>query len=148
MTRVARSHLPDGIYHVASRGVPETPIFLSDADRHGFVRLLARTEAEHRWTCHAYCLMTTHYHLVIESTRRALSAGLRELNGRHARSFNRRHGRFGHLFAARFTCKVIDSDEYLFDACSYVMLNPVQAGLCDRFEDWSWSYSRFGLAST
>jgi hypothetical protein len=38
---------------------------------------------------------------------------------------------------------VIESEEYLYDACAYVFQNPVQAGLCDRSEDWPWSYCRF-----
>ena len=148
MSRVIRSSLPDGIYHVVSRGVPETQIFLGDADRARFVRLLERVESRHRWICHAYCLMGTHYHLVLASTRHALSNGLRELNGAYARGFNQRHGRFGHLFAQRFSSRLIDSEEYLYDACSYVVLNPVKAGICDRVEDWPWSYSRVGLASS
>ena len=147
MSRVARSSLPDGLYHVASRGIPETPIYLSDVDRSAFVQLLRRVERKHAWVCHAYCLMTTHYHLVVASTREALSDGLRELNGLHARAFNQRHGRFGHLFADRFSTRVIDSEEYLYEACAYVLLNPVKAGLCRRVEDWPWSYSRIGLGS-
>ncbi len=148
MSRVARSSLPDGIYHVASRGVPETQIFRSDTDRAGFVRLLERVERRHGWVCHAYCLMATHYHLVVAATRQALSEGLCELNGTYARGFNQRHGRFGHLFAQRFSSRLIHSEEYLYDACSYVLLNPVKAGICDRVEDWPWSYSRIGLESS
>jgi len=148
MSRVARTSLPDGIYHVVSRGVPETRIFLSDLDRTGFVRLLEHVEHRHGWVCHAYCLMATHYHLVLASTRQALSDGLCELNGIYARGFNQRHGRFGHLFADRFSSRLIESEEYLYDACSYVVLNPVKAGICERVEEWPWSYSRIGLAAS
>jgi REP element-mobilizing transposase RayT len=148
MARVARSALPDGIYHVVSRGVPEMPIYLDDTDRALFVRLLERTETRHGWLCHAYCLMSTHYHLVASATRRALSRGLCELNGTYARAFNRSHGRFGHLFSDRFSARLIESEEYLFDACAYVLLNPVKAGICHRVEDWPWSYSRFDTEPT
>jgi putative transposase len=148
MPRVPRTSLPDGWFHVVARGVPETPIFLGDADRTQFVQLLGRIESKHAWICHAYCLMATHYHLALETTRSALSRGLGELNGTYARVFNRRHGRFGHLFSDRSSTRVIDSEEYLYDACSYVLLNPVKAGLCDRIEDWPWSYSRIGLGSS
>ena len=148
MSRVPRTSLPDGFFHVVARGVPETPIFVCDADRARFVRLLGNVGTRHEWVCHAYCLMTTHYHLAVETTRTALSRGLCELNGAYARTFNRRHGRFGHLFADRSSTRVIDSEEYLHDACAYVVLNPVKAGLCDRVEDWPWSYSRIGLASS
>jgi REP element-mobilizing transposase RayT len=89
--------------------------------------------------------MTTHYHLIVECSRASLSNGLHQLNGRHARAFNRRHGRYGHLFAERFSVRVIENEGYLFDACTYVILNPVKAQLCDYAEEWPWSYSRFGL---
>ena len=91
--------------------------------------------------------MTTHYHLVVEATRSAL-AGLKALNGEYARAFNRRHGRHGHVFSERFSARAIESEEYLFEACSYVVLNPVKAGLCDRSEEWPWSFSRYGLDVT
>jgi putative transposase len=61
----------------------------------------------------------------------------------YARRFNARHGLFGHVFSERFSARVIDTEEYLFDACDYVLLNPVNAGLCERVEEWPWSYSRF-----
>jgi putative transposase len=59
--------------------------------------------------------------------------------------FNERYGLFGHLFADRFSARTIESEEYLYDACAYVVLNPVRAGLCDRAEDWAWSFSRYGV---
>ena len=148
VARVNRSSLPDGFFHVTARGIPERAIYLDDPDRASFVRLLRRTEARHGWLCHAYCLLTTHYHLVVECTRASLSDGLRELNGLHARAFNQRHGRFGHLFSERFSTRAIESEEYLYEACAYVLLNPVKAGICARDEDWPWSYTRIGLEAT
>jgi putative transposase len=145
MSRVARSSLPDGFFHVASRGALGSAIYLDDTDRIAFLDLLRRCERRRRWRCHAYCLMTTHYHLVLESRRVELSHGLHWLNWLYAWEFNKRHGRFGHLFADRFSARWIDNEEYLFEACAYVVLNPVKAGLCDRAEQWPWSYCRFGL---
>ena len=81
---------------------------------------------------------------MLETTRENLSAGLKQLNGRYARRFNKRHERFGHVFAERFSARLIESEAYLYDACAYVLVNPVRAGLCDRVEDWPWSYSRYG----
>ena len=148
MARIARSSLADGLFHVVARGVPETPVFRSDTDRIGFLELLGARVRKHEWICHAYCLMDTHYHLVLESPRDALSRGMCELNGIYARRFNRRYGRFGHLFAERFSARWIESEEYLYEACSYVLLNPVKAALCDRVDEWPWSFSRFELTSS
>jgi REP element-mobilizing transposase RayT len=145
VARILRSTLPDGYFHVSARGVYGAHVFRSSSDRRLFLRLLRSCETRHRWICHAFCLMTTHYHLVIETEHAALSAGMQRLNSRYAAAFNLRHGRFGHVFAERFSARAIDDEAYLHDACSYVVLNPVKAGLCDRVEDWPWSYSRFGL---
>lgn len=95
--------------------------------------------------------MTTHYHVVLQSTTVELSRGVQRLNGRYAQSFNRRHLRFGHLFADRFTSKVIEEERYLRHACQYVVENPVQyvvenpvrAGICDSAEAWPWARSRY-----
>jgi putative transposase len=100
------------------------------------------------WTCHALCLMGTHYHLVVETRRESLSSGLRWLNWLYAMHFNTKHGLFGHVFATRFSARAIESEQYLHEACTYVLLNPVRAGLCNRVEKWPWSYSRCGIESS
>jgi putative transposase len=143
--RVLRTNLPDGYFHVAVRGVAARgQIFRDDDDRETFLALLRHAGRKHGWTCHAYCLMGTHYHLVLETKRDRLSSGLHRLNWHYAMYFNGRRGLFGHVFADRFSSGVIESEEYLLEACAYVLLNPVKAGLCDRVEDWPWSYSRYG----
>jgi putative transposase len=89
--------------------------------------------------------MTTHYHLILEARTEQLSTGMQLLNGRYALGFNRRHGRYGALFAERYSIRVVESEEHLFEACAYVVLNPVKAGLCDYAGQWRWSYSAYGL---
>ena len=145
MPKLPRSSLPDGFFHIVARAVFGARIYVDDVDRRCFVQLLRISGRTYDWRLHAYCLMSTHYHLVLEARQRDLSAGVQFLNGRHAQAFNHRHGRYGALFAERFTSRVIESEEYLYDACAYVLLNPVKAGLCDRSDQWPWSYSRFGL---
>ena len=147
--RVQRSSLPDGYFHVSARGVPANEhIFRDDADRDRFVDLLWRTARKHRWRCHAHCVLGSHYHLVLAATRESLSTGLRRLNWSYAKHFNTRYATYGHVFAERFAARAIDDESYLYDACAYVLLNPVRAGLCERVEDWRWSYSSFGLQAS
>jgi putative transposase len=86
--------------------------------------------------------MTNHYHLVVEAFRQALSDGMQRLNGMYAQSFNTKHDRWGHLFGERFSCRPIDEDD-LAVVCSYVLDNPVRAGICDRLADWPWGASRY-----
>ena len=142
--RVLRTSLPDGYFHVISRGVDGCSIFRDDDDRRKFLALVRTCVETYGWTIHALCLMTTHYHLVLHSTRRDLSRGLQRLNGCYGQGFNERHGRFGHLFADRFTSRSIEAERYLAEACRYVVENPVRAGLCATVEDWPWAHSRTG----
>jgi REP element-mobilizing transposase RayT len=141
MPRALRRDIPDGVFHVTTRGVGREPIFRDDADRVLFLRLLAETVRSHSWRCHAFCLMGTHYHLVVASTRECLSRGLQRLNGVYAQLFNRRHSRTGHLFGGRFHAWVIDDDRHFAATCRYVLENPVRAGLCPHPGDWPWSAS-------
>jgi REP element-mobilizing transposase RayT len=140
--RVLRTTLPDGYFHVTSRGVNGCSIFRDDDDRRSFLAHMRTCVERYRWTLYALCLMTTHYHLVLHSTQPDLSRGLQRLQGGYAQAFNERHGRFGHLFADRFTARAIEGERYLHTACSYVVENPVRAGLCDSIEEWPWSHSR------
>ena len=142
MARVLRSTLPDGYFHVFTRGVADTVIFRDDEDRRWFLALLLNAARRSAWELHTLCLMTTHYHVVLQSTGARLSAGMQWLNGLYAQSFNRRYDRHGHLFGARFGSRVIEGEDYLERVSAYVLLNPVRAGLCDRAADWRWNATR------
>jgi REP element-mobilizing transposase RayT len=138
MARIPRSELPDGVYHITSRGVDGAPIVVDDLDRLFFVTLVRSTVVGLDWVCHAWCLLTNHFHLVIEAPRVSVSAGMKRINGLHAQRFNHRHARRGHLFQDRFGARVIEDDDYLEAVCGYVLANPVRAGLTKRVEDWRW----------
>jgi REP element-mobilizing transposase RayT len=136
--------LADGLFQVTTRGVGETEVFRDDLDRRLFLRLFATIAKRHRWRVEAFCLMTTHYHLVVVAIVADLSRGMQRLNGDYARGFNRRHGRRGHLWSERFASWVIDDDLHLENTIRYVLLNPVRAGLCKGPEEWPWSGSAYG----
>ena len=139
MPRVPRSSLPDGVFHVTARGVDGAPIVADDLDRLFFVALVRGTVSAFEWACHAWCLMTNHFHLVVEAPQPRVSAGMKRINQLHAQRFNRRHDRRGHLFQGRFAAFVIADDDYLEAVCRYVLANPVRAGLTERVEDWRWA---------
>jgi len=145
MPRILRTSLPDGYFHVFTRGVAGTAIFQDDEDRRSFLTLLISAARRYGWDLHTLCLMTTHYHLVLESTRTHLSAGMQWLNGVYAQSFNTRYARRGHLFGSRFGARAIEDEEYLQRVCEYVLLNPVRAGLCEIASQWPWNGTRHGF---
>ena len=140
--RVRRSDLPDGILHVTTRGVWNRLVYLDDDDRRGFLGLLGLVVRRLLWDCHAFCLMGTHYHLVVETTIEQLSAGMQYLNGEYAQRFNRRHHRDGHVFGGRFAAWVIRDEAHYERTLEYVLANPVRAGLVEDWTEWPWSAAR------
>jgi putative transposase len=140
MPRALRSFTPGGFYHLTARGNDGRAIVIDDWDRRMFVALLARIATRFGIHVKAWCLMTNHYHLVVETPRGEVSKALQQLNGAYARYFNERHGRSGHLFGGRYRASVIDSEEHLEEACRYVLLNPARAGLVAG-QDWPWAGS-------
>jgi len=139
MARPLRIEFPGALYHVASRGNAGSRIFDGDTDRKGLLHLLGLVTERFHWLCHAYCLMGSHYHLLIETPEGNLSRGMRELNGRYTQAYNRRHHRVGHLMQGRYKAIVVDRDSYLLELCRYVVLNPVRAGMVARPGDYGWS---------
>jgi REP element-mobilizing transposase RayT len=127
------------MFHVTARGVARDAIFHDGVDYADFERQLLRVREEFEWTLHAYSLLPNHYHLIVETSRSDLSSGMQKLNGRYAQRFNQRYDRVGHVFQNRFKSYVIDSEEHYERAVAYVLANPVEAGLCERIEDWPWT---------
>ncbi len=127
-----------GHYHVTTRGNGGANIYLGSDDRHLFLAMLDRIVLDLSWSIHAWCLMTNHFHLIVEIPSENLSAGMHRLNGLYAQWFNERHGRKGHLFERRFSAKRIEDDEQLYNTAQYILQNPVKAGLCSNPFDWRW----------
>jgi putative transposase len=139
MPRQPRGVVVEGIYHVTARGNDRRPIFLDDYDRNAYLALLGEVCERCEWRRLAYCLMNNHVHLLVEITRPNLSDGMHRLQFQHARKFNHRHQRTGHLFEDRFWSVRVASDEQLVAVTRYIAMNPVEAGLCSSPELWEWT---------
>lgn len=143
MARERRIEVAGGFYHVSSRGNRGCTVFEDDYERRAFLSILSIAATRWRWTCHAFVLMSNHFHLLIRLELDGLSDGMQFLNGSFARLSNRRHGYVGqHLFRNRFWSELITNDVHLREAARYIVLNPVRAGLCSAPEDWRWSSYR------
>ena len=142
MARPLRIEFAGALYHITSRGDRREAIYEDDEDRESFLRVLAEVVERYHWVCHGFCLMTNHYHLVVETREGNLSQGMRHLNGVYTQASNRRHRRVGHLFQGRFKGILVDKDAYLLELSPYVVLNPVRARMVAAPEQWSWSSYR------
>ena len=97
MARPLRLEPAGALYHATSRGDGREDIFLSNEDRVVWLDTLAEVCKRFNWVCHAYCQMTNHYHVVIETPDVNPAKGMRQLNGVYTQRFNRRHQRVGHV---------------------------------------------------
>lgn len=139
MARPLRIELAGGLYHVTSRGDGREDIFLDDADRLAWLELFDQTCRRFNWVCHAWCLMSNHYHVVVETIEGNLAQGMRHLNGVYTQTFNRTHHRVGHVFQGRYKAIIVEKDGYLLELARYVVLNPLRANMVKEVADWPWS---------
>src|ERR1043165_6318864 len=131
MARKLRIQYPGAIYHVMNRGDHQERIFVDDPDREQFLATLEEACQKTDWQVHSLCLMSNHFHLVLETLTPNLVEGMKWFLGVYTRRFNLRHKVFGHLFSGRYKALIVDGSGtgYLKTACDYVHLNPVRAKL-------------------
>ena len=150
MARQLRIEYEGAIYHLLSRGDRREDIFWDERDRQLFLQLLEATCARTGWQVHAYCLMSNHFHLVVETPRANLVSAMKWLLGTYTMRFNRRRRLSGHLFAGRYKSLLIDESDpfYLRAVCDYVHLNPARARLIkeeESLQNYPWSSYPFYL---
>jgi len=132
MARKLRLQYPGAIYHIMNRGDHSEVIFRDDRDRRMLLATLTEAcDKTDDWQVHALCLMSNHFHFVLETPRANLAEGMKWLLGTYTARFNRKDHLFGHLFSGRYKALPVDASGtgYLKSACDYVHLNPVRAGL-------------------
>jgi len=139
MGRPLRIDEAGAIAHVTARGNNRARIFDGDGEKELLLSLLERAVSRFGWICHAYCVMSTHYHLLLQTPEANLSAGMHWLNLTYARRFNRRAGRTGHVFESRFWSEPVESERHFLSTARYIARNPIRAHLVDHAADWRWS---------
>lgn len=139
MSRPLRIEYPGAYYHVMNRGLAHGKIFLNDADRERFLELVS--EICHLWGLgvYVYCLMGTHYHLLLQTPGGGLSRAMRHLDGIYTQRFNRAHRRDGPLFRGRYKTILVDADKYFLAVARYIHQNPVEAGIVSELNRYPWS---------
>lgn len=139
MARPLRIELAGGLYHITSRGDRREDIYFGDVDRHAWLDVFGQVCERFNWVCHAWCQMSNHYHLVLETVEGNLSQGMRQLNGVYTQHVNRTHQRVGHVFQGRYKAILVEKEGYLLELSRYVVLNPVRAGMVADAGQWPWS---------
>lgn len=143
MARPLRIEYPGAFYHVTSRGNEQKDIFKSQKDREKFLSYLESAAERYGAVIHAYCLLSNHYHILLETPAGNLSQIMRHINGAYTIYFNIKRKRAGHLFQGRFKSILVEADEYAMELSRYIHLNPVRAGIVTRPEEFQWSSYRY-----
>jgi REP-associated tyrosine transposase len=139
MARPLRIAYPGAYYHVTSRGNERKDVFKSRKEREKFLEYLASATERYGAAIHAYCLMSNHYHLLLETPEGNLSQIMRHINGAYTTYFNIKRKRAGHLFQGRFKAILIEADEYAVELSRYIHLNPVRVCIVGKPGEYPWS---------
>lgn len=140
MSNRPRIEIVDGAYHLNTKAVSGARAFPDNAHRDRFIALLRAEIAKSDWVCLGYTILGTHYHLIVKLTKPTLSSGFQRLNSSYSRWFNRKHGRTGALWQARFYDVSIESSHHFLEEQRYLALNAPRAGLVEEPEDWQYCH--------
>lgn len=142
MPRIARLTYSGAYYHVLSRGLERRNIYKTVRDRERYLEILEESVFRYHLKIHSYCLMSNHYHLLIQTLDDNLSIAMKYINGSYATYFNAKYKRVGPLFSSRFKSVLVEENPYILELSRYIHLNPVRAGMVDKAESYRWSSYR------
>lgn len=148
MSRPLRIEYPGAWYHVMNRGRGSERVFFTDTDREAFIKVLRETFQLWNMRISAYCLMSNHYHLLIQTPDGNLSRCMRHVNGVYTQRFNRFHKQEGQLFRGRYKAVLVEGDSHLLEVLRYIHRNPLKAGIVKTLDDYSWSSHQGYLSRT
>jgi putative transposase len=144
MPRLPRPVADGLVYHALNRGNNRQAVFASAQDHQAFLQALAQTQLRYPFRLYAYCLMTNHFHLVLEpEAGQSVSRILQSLTVAHTWRFHKRHGSLGHVWQGRFKSPVIQDDDHLLTVVRYVESNPLRAGMVTDLIRHPWSSYAF-----
>lgn len=131
MPRGARLDAPGTLHHVIIRGIERGKIVNDDEDRENFTTRIGELAQDTGTIIYAWALLTNHAHILLRSGKSGLPKFMRRFLSGYAISYNRRHGRYGHLFQNRYKSIICEEDSYFLELVRYIHLNPLRAGLVE-----------------
>jgi len=142
-----------GYYHIINRGVERRAIYLEPEDYEFFLDLLLKFTKEYEIIIHAFCLMTNHYHLLLETKQANLSKAIQSVNDKYAKYFNKKYKRSGHLWQGRYKSYPLFDDAHFWIVAKYIERNPIKANMVNdialyRFQSffqWKYKHTYFTL---
>lgn len=128
-----------GYYHIINRGVEQRVVFKEAEDYEYFEGLMCFYARSFGITIHNYCLMSNHYHLLLEIRSENLSKFMRQLNMNYSIYFNKKNKRSGHLWQGRYKSWFVTDEAYLYTLMCYIEQNPLKANMVKSMEAYPYS---------
>ncbi len=141
MPRQARIDYPGAFHHVIGRGIEGKYIFKEERDKEALISRIKETLRKSSMQMYAWCIMSNHFHLLIQTGKTTLSEFMRKILTGYAVNYNKLYKRKGYLFQNRYKSIVCDKDEYFLPLVRYIHLNPVKARLVaiEQLKSYRWS---------
>ncbi len=139
MARPLRIEFAGGLYHVVSHGNGRLWLFKDDLSHREFLNILGRYSTKYKVVIHAFLLMKTHFHLLVETLLPNLSQFMSHFLRDFAVYYNRGAGRRGSVFRSRYGAFIVQKNRYYRQATKYIYYNPVKAGVVKHPRDYRWS---------
>jgi len=143
MSRNPRISYPGAFFHIVSKSVDNTLLFQNNEEFELYLELLKKYTDLNNVKIHSYAMLNTHIHMIVETPLDNISSFMKSLNTSYATSINKKRDRKGHLFGGRFHSVIIDSNKYITVLSRYIHLNPVDASIVDKPEDYKWSSFKY-----
>ena len=138
MPRKPRINLA-GYHHIINRGVNRSNIFTDEYDYDMFLKIVCKACRAYQVILHEYCLMSNHFHLLIETKMENLSFFMKHINSNYAIYANKKQKRSGHFWQGRFYSRYVNSDEYYYTLIRYIEQNPIEAGLVEKITQYPYT---------
>jgi putative transposase len=144
MPRPIRIEYPNAFYHVMNRGRGRCDIFHSNKYYQSFLKIIKEAHIKFGLVVHAYCLMSNHYHLLVETPNANLGRIMRHINGIYTQKYNQLKKTDGPLFRGRYKAILIEENKYLQDLSRYIHRNPIdtKVKMVSNIRDYKWSSYR------
>ncbi len=151
MPRTARKKSSTNIHHVVIRGIDHQLMFEFPQDFSKYIEVLSYYKERFHFELYAFCLMSNHIHIIINTKNESLSTIFHHINTRYSLWFNMKYNRIGHLQQERYYSEPIEDDRYLLTAIKYIHYNPFKAGLEEKVGTaypWNSYHDYFSIEST
>jgi REP element-mobilizing transposase RayT len=125
-----------GYYHIVNRGTEGKAIFLQDSDLDTFLSLVDEIKKRFNITVHAFCLLSDHYHMLIQTRENNLSESMKFLHVSYSKYFNKKYAKKGSLWLSRFQANLLYDDLHSYIVAKYCERNPIKVDMVDRIDEY------------